>query len=63
VKTNIQFWSHIAKFFSELKMFQKKVVEKIETHILRSVFFLESPADYGTLLKNNVEPHKPQMTI
>jgi len=33
MKTDVQFWSHLAQFFFEWKIFQIKVVEKIETHI------------------------------
>jgi len=33
------FWSHLAQFFLEWEMFQKKVVEKIPIHILCSLFF------------------------
>jgi len=39
MNTNIHFLSYLAHFFLELEMFQKKLVEKIETHILCSVTF------------------------
>ena len=43
MKTDIHFWSYLAQFFLEREMFQTKVVEKIETHILYSIpFFLKS---------------------
>jgi len=38
IKTHF-FKSHLAHFFVECEMFQTKVVEKIETHILCSVTF------------------------
>jgi hypothetical protein len=34
MKTNIHFRSYLADFFLEREMFQTKVVEKFETHIL-----------------------------
>ena len=39
MKTIRQFWSHLAQFFSEWKMFQTKIVEKLETHICVQFFF------------------------
>jgi len=33
------FWSYLTHFFLEWEMFKTKVVEKIKTHILCSVFF------------------------
>jgi len=39
MKTNIHFLSYLGHFFLELEMFQTKVLEKIETHILFSVTF------------------------
>jgi len=44
MKTNIRFLLYIAQFFLDLKMLKKKVVEKLEIHILCSVkFFFENP--------------------
>ena len=37
----IHFWSYLAYFFLEWKMFQTKVVEKIKTHILCSITFFQ----------------------
>ena len=37
MKTNTHFWSYLAQFLLEWKMFQMKLVEKIKTHILCSV--------------------------
>ena len=37
MKANVNFWSYLAYFFLEWEMFQTKVVEKINTHILCSV--------------------------
>ena len=39
MQTDIHFVSYLAQFFLEWEMFQTKVVEKIETHILCSVTF------------------------
>ena len=44
-------------------MFQTKVVENIETHILCFVTFSENLAIYEIMWKNMVEPERPQMTI
>jgi hypothetical protein len=45
-------------------MFQKKVVEKIKTHLLFSVtVFPESCALYEIMWKNMVKPGRPQMTM
>jgi hypothetical protein len=44
-------------------MFQTKVVEKIKTHNLGSVFFFENLAIYEIMSKNLVKPHGLQMTI
>jgi hypothetical protein len=41
-----------------------EAVEKITTHILRSVsFFLENRAIHEIMWKNSVEPDRPQMKI
>jgi hypothetical protein len=39
MKTKIYFWSYLANFFLEWKMFHTNFVEKIRTHILCSVTF------------------------
>jgi len=45
-------------------MFQTKVVQKIQTHILCSItFFSENRAVYEMKWENIVEPDWPQMTI
>jgi len=44
-------------------MFQTKVVEKIKTHILCSITFLENRALYEVKWKSTVEPERPQMTV
>jgi hypothetical protein len=38
MKTNMHFWSYVAPFFLEWKMFQTKVEEKIKTHFVRNNF-------------------------
>jgi len=55
-------YTFLITFFSELEMFRKKVVEKIETYFTFKFFFLKLPF-YGTMWKNKFEPHRPQMTI
>ena len=45
-------------------MFRTKVVEKIKTHILCSVFFVpESRAVYEIMWNNTVERGRPQLTV
>ena len=39
MKTTSYFWLYLVQFFLEWGMFQIKFVEKIETHILRSITF------------------------
>ena len=51
MKANIYFLSCLAHFFLECEMFETKVVEKIKTHILYSIFFFRKPYR----LKQNVE--------
>ena len=62
--TNIHFWSYLAQFFLEWKMFRRKVVEKIKTHILCSVTFLKKNRTvYEIMWKNIAERGRPQMAI
>ena len=51
IQTNIHFWSYVAQFFTEWEIFQTKVVEKIQTHVLYSVIFFPK----SCLLWANVE--------
>ena len=55
MENNIHFLSDRAHFFLERKMFQAKLVEKIKTHILRSITFSENRAIYEKMWKNIVE--------
>jgi hypothetical protein len=41
----------------------EKVVEKIKTHILYSITFIENYAIYEVMWKNIVKSGRPQMTI
>ena len=43
MKTITYFLSHLAKFFLESEMFQTKIVEKIKTHIGRSITSFRKP--------------------
>jgi hypothetical protein len=64
MKTNIHFWSYLAQFFLEWKMFRTEVTEKLETHVTFSKFFLfEIRAVYEEMWKNIVEPGRPPRTI
>jgi len=44
-------------------MFQTKVVQKIKTHILRSIMFFENLAVYEIMRKNVIESGRPQTKI
>ena len=44
-------------------MFQTKVVEKIKTHVLRSITFFENRAVYETMRKNFAQSGRPQTKI
>jgi len=44
-------------------MFQRKVVQKIKTHILCSTTFPENRTVYEIMWKNVVLPDTPEMTI
>ena len=59
------FWLHLAQFFLKWEMFQTKIVEKIKTHILCSVYFFspENRAVYVIMWKNNVDPDRTQVTV
>ena len=39
MKTHTHLWSYLAQYFLKWEMFQTKVVQKIETHILCSITF------------------------
>ena len=55
MKTNIHLWSYLAQFFLEWEMFQTKVVEKIKTHILRSItFFFKRIVPHMTMWWKNM---------
>jgi hypothetical protein len=43
-------------------MFQTNVLEKIKTHILCSMTFLENRVVYEIMWKNIVQPERPQTT-
>ena len=53
MKTNVSFWSYLAQYFLEWEVLQMKVVEKIKTHILCSVFFFRN----SYRLSDNVEKY------
>jgi hypothetical protein len=53
MKTIIHFWSYLAQFFLEWKMFQTRVVEKIKAYFVVNNFFRNS-----CRLWDNVEKHR-----
>ena len=50
----IQLWQHLFEFCLEWQVFQKKIVEKINTRILYSITFSENLCEI--MSKNIVEP-------
>jgi len=58
---------YVAQFFLEWEMFQTKVVEKVKTHILWSIYIYiyikENRLIYEIIWYKIVEPDRPQMTI
>jgi hypothetical protein len=62
-EANIYCPSHLAHFFSDLEMFQTKVVEKIKTHILCSITFSNKPCRLWDMRKSTVQRGRPYKTI
>ena len=62
MKTNVHFLSYLPQFSLEWEMFQTTIVEKIKTHFVLGIFFLNR-AVYEKMWKNIVERGMPQMTI
>ena len=59
MKTDIHLWSYLTEFFLEWEMFQTKVVEKMKTYILCSIFFFtENLVIYEIMCKNIVQRDK-----
>ena len=52
----IQLWQHLFEFCLEWQVFQKKIVEKINTRILYSITFSENLTLCEIMSKNIVEP-------
>ena len=64
MKTDTYFRSYLGHSFLEWEMFQTKVVEKINTHILCSVtFFRNLYCLWDNVGKYCIETDRPQMTI
>ena len=43
MKTNIHFWSYLARFFLEWKLVETVLLEKIKTNVLWSITFSKIP--------------------
>jgi hypothetical protein len=52
MNSNKHLWSYLAQFFLEWKMFQTKVVEKINTHLMFNNFAFENCVVYEIIWKN-----------
>ena len=61
MKTNTHFRSYVAHFFLKWKMFQIKIVAKLETHVL-CIYFLNR-AICEIMWENVLERGRSQMTI
>ena len=60
MKTTLHFRQYVAQFFLEWKMFQAKVEEKLEIHILGSKTFFEYCAVYEITWENIVDRDRLQ---
>ena len=65
MRTDIKFWSYLVQFFLEWEIFEKRVLQKIKTHILCSITppLPENRAVCEIMWKNTVQRCRPQMTI
>jgi hypothetical protein len=48
MKTFPHLWQYLSELFLEWEMFQTKIVEKIETHISRSITFFQKNVPFMT---------------
>jgi len=58
-----QYTLYLAEFLLEWEIFQTKVIEKIKTHILWSLYIFLNHAVYEIMWKNTAEGDKAQMPI
>jgi hypothetical protein len=61
MKTCVHVLQYLTEFVLECEICHKKAIEKIRT-LLCSIIFSETCAIYEIMLKNIVEPDRPQMT-
>jgi hypothetical protein len=61
MKTNIYFRSYLAQFFLEWKIFQREVVEKLETHSLCSMTLFQKSCRLGDHVEKYCRAGQPQM--
>jgi hypothetical protein len=59
----IPFWSYLAHLFFKSEIFDTKLVEKINMHILCSITFFRKICRLWDMWIYTVEPERPQMTI
>ena len=57
------FRSYLAQFFLEWKIFQTRVIEKVETHIFCLITFFLNRAVYEIMWKNIIERGRPQTAM
>jgi hypothetical protein len=60
---SIYIFDYLPLSFLEWEMFRTKVVEKIKTHVLCSITFVENRVVYEIMWKNILEPEKPRVII
>ena len=66
MKTRIHFWSYLAQFFLEWKIFETHALyctENQNTRVVFSNFFFRKAFCLWDNVKNFVQPDRPQMTI
>jgi hypothetical protein len=63
MQTDIHFWSYLAQFCLEWKVFQIKLYRKSRHTIYARWAFCENPTVYVMMWENIVEPDRPQTTM
>jgi len=62
LKTSVHLWSYLAHFFLAWEMFQTSIVEKVKTHILCSIMFVQKSCHlWDKMLKKKTELDRPLM--
>jgi len=62
MKSNINFWYYVAKFFLEWEVFQIEFLKNLKTNFMFNSIFSENRSVYEIMWKNIVGRGRPQMT-